>query len=167
LEDRPAPIVDLRDGDARLELRQALEFWPLVGDVASQERRGARVVDSSSERVEIVVTGEGRVTANGRDVALRPLAGDRRIAAVRRRTFTPSPGFHPDLAPQDPLVIEWRRARVELHSWIPGGGVYPGLPADAQEAARRRAERIVIKPSTGVTPLPAPDNSAYTLDLRR
>src|SRR5262249_8823612 len=33
--------------DATLELRPALEFWPLLGDVASQEREPARWVDAS------------------------------------------------------------------------------------------------------------------------
>jgi len=45
--------------DATLTLRPALEFWPLVGDVASQERAGARIVDASTQRWELSLDGSG------------------------------------------------------------------------------------------------------------
>jgi uncharacterized protein (DUF2126 family) len=37
----------------RVRLRQALEPWPLVGDVASQEGGTTRLVDSSTTRLEL------------------------------------------------------------------------------------------------------------------
>jgi len=54
-----APGITCRLGDATLTLRPALEFWPLVGDTASQERAGARIVDASTQRWEIAVDGPG------------------------------------------------------------------------------------------------------------
>jgi uncharacterized protein (DUF2126 family) len=159
------PILVLDDGDARLTITPAREFWTLVGDVASQERRGARIVDSSTARIEIRATSADGVTAAGRPVPLQPIPGGR-IGAVRWRTFVPSPGFHPTLAPTDPLVLGWRGKRIALHGWRPDGGAYPDLPADAAEAARRRAARVVVTDSSDPEIPPAPPSRSYTLDLR-
>ncbi len=40
---RPDPIATIELGGAALELRSAVNFWPLVGDLASQEQRAAPV----------------------------------------------------------------------------------------------------------------------------
>src|ERR1043165_9854557 len=55
LEAWRTPGIICRLGNAVLTLRPALEFWPLVGDVASQERAGARIVDASTHRWEISI----------------------------------------------------------------------------------------------------------------
>jgi uncharacterized protein (DUF2126 family) len=98
------------------------------------------------------------------------------VGAVRFCAFVPSPGFHPGLLPHDPVVIEWQRPglgarRIELFGWIPGGGVYPSLPADDEEAARRRRERVVVGPhDPSGTPVREPrfvTAGGFTLDLRR
>jgi len=144
------PGITCRLGDATLTIRPALEFWPLVGDVASQEHATSRIVDASTERWELSIEGAGpdRVAIGGRWVALRALARDLRAIGVRRRIFQPSPGFHPGLAATDPLAIEWawagRSQRIELWAWRPSGGAYDGLPVDDGEALARRNERIVI-----------------------
>jgi uncharacterized protein (DUF2126 family) len=159
---------------ATMRVRRAPEFWPLVGDVASQEESTARVVDSSSERVEISVsspgTPPGSVAAQGVEVPLETAGGPLYVAAVRYRAFAPRPGLHPGLGPHDPLVLEWVRRgealRVELHGWKPGGGGYDALPVDAAEAERRRRERVVIRPGRFRNPLRFP-GSRLTLDLRR
>jgi len=155
-----------------------VEFWPLVGDVASQERASARVVDASSRRLELVVSHPrdghpGRVSAAGWTVPLRA-AGDRRHAgAVRWRAWVPHPGLHPGLPALDPLVIHWEKdgqhAGLELHGWIPDGGSYAGLPADAAEAARRRAERVrtTNRPEPIFREPPLANRGGATLDLRR
>jgi uncharacterized protein (DUF2126 family) len=131
---RPHEIT-CRLGDAMLALRPALEFWPLFGDTASQERSGARWVDASTQRWELAIEGAGpeRVAIAGRWAHLRAIAsrdsfpassaaegGAVRIASrdsfpassvraigVRRRVYVPSPGLHPGLPVSDPLVIEW------------------------------------------------------------
>ncbi|HEX9244331.1 MAG TPA: transglutaminase family protein [Anaeromyxobacter sp.] len=178
LLDPPEPLARVELGGATLTVTPALEFWPLVGDVASQERSGARLVDSSSRRVELLVShphglDAGQLSANGWRVPLQR-AGDRRqLAAVRWRAFAPSPGLHRGLPPTDPLVLRWElggeRIGVELHGWIPDGGSYDGLPADAAEAARRRNERVrLVRPTASAAPPrepPAP--KGFTLDLRR
>jgi uncharacterized protein (DUF2126 family) len=161
-------------GGATLSVRPAVDFWPLVGDVASQERATARTVDASSERVELRVTspgtGPGRVAAQGVEVPLESAGGADWVGAVRYRSFAPRPGLHPGLGPHDPLVLEWElrgeAIRIELHGWLPGGGIYPGLPADEAEAERRRGERVVVRPGRFRAARPAP-SGRITLDLRR
>jgi uncharacterized protein (DUF2126 family) len=174
LEPEPVEIARVELSSATLVLRRAVDFWPLVGDVASQEESTARIVDSSSERIEILVnspgTVPGRVAAQGVEVALEAAGGPLHVGAVRYRAFAPSPGLHPGLGPHDPLVLEWERrgeaVRIELHGWKPGGGVYAGLPIDPAEAESRRGERVVVRPGRFRNPLRAP-SSRLTLDLRR
>ncbi len=159
---------------ATLTVRRAPDFWPLLGDVASQEGSTARLVDASSERLELLVsspgTPPGRLAAQGVEVPLEAAGGPEHVGAVRYRAFAPRPGLHPGLGPHDPLVLEWERrgeaVRVELHGWKPGGGAYDGLPADDAEAERRRRERVLVRPGRFRTPLRAP-SARLTLDLRR
>jgi len=178
---RPAGIVG-RLGDATLVVRPALELWPLVGDVASQERATARIVDASTQRWEISVEGAGpdrvRVSAGGaaalapRWARLRDLGDGVRAIGVRRRVYEPALGFHPGLPANDPLIIEWawagRVQRLELHAWRPGGGAYSGLPLDEADAIARRQARIVV--STGDGELAAAsywtERRPFTIDLR-
>ncbi len=186
------------------ELSRAVEFWPLVGDVASQERRSARVVDSSTLRTEVLVRvpagAEPGVVGAGEDgdahfeIPLHAISSERGVntfvAALRHRVFVPSPGFHPDLRALDPLVVTWRRGGlvsvIHLHGWKPGGGAYAGLPANEDEAAARREERVRIatppaseprstrsdQERSTSSPRPRPLESAarplgLTVDLRR
>ena len=157
-------------------LHRAVEFWPLVGDVASQERATARLVDPSSERLELIVTGESVaappvIAVAGRAVDVPATVDGTRHLGIRRRQFVASPGFHPTIAADEPLtiVVGDDVAAVELRcfAWRPGGGPYPGLPLDAADAQARRAERIQI------LPVPAPPRfprraslAGRTLDVR-
>jgi len=144
------PGISCRLGDATLELRPALEFWPLVGDVASQEHQTARWVDASTQRWELAIGGPGpdRLLVAGKWVQLRSFGDGVRVIGVRRRIYTPAPGFHPGLPVTDPLVVEWswqgRAQRVELWAWRPTGGPYQGLPLDDTDALARRNERIKV-----------------------
>jgi uncharacterized protein (DUF2126 family) len=101
--------ITCRLGDATLSLRPALEFWPLVGDVASQEQAPVRWVDASSQRWEVSIEGAGpeRIAIGGQWARLRPIGDDVRAIGLRRRVFQPSPGLHPGLPVTDPLVIDW------------------------------------------------------------
>jgi len=172
----PQPVASVAMGAATLALTPAVEFWPLVGDVASQERSGARLVDASSARLQaLVVTppGEdpGRLSAMGWDVPLAASSdGLRHVGAVRYRAFPPRPGLHPDLDPHDPLLLAWTRAgratSLALHGWRPSGGAYDGLPRDGEEAERRRRERVVVGETSPREPRTRP-TSGLTLDLRR
>jgi uncharacterized protein (DUF2126 family) len=177
-----SPGIVCQLGDAALILRPALEFWPLVGDVASQERAGTRVVDASTQRWEISIDGPGPdrvvVSAGGatplapRWAHLHALGDGVRAIGVRRRVYPPAVGFHPGLPATDPLVVEWawagRAQRIELWAWRPGGGPYPGLPFDEADAIARRQERIsVVTHDDELTAAGRwPAQRPFTIDLR-
>lgn len=174
----------------RLRVRRAIEFWPLVGDPTVQEARTARLIDSSTRRLELVLrpeAGAGEWALSDWRVAVRGVAaplslehdaqGPALVLGVRYRAFVPTPGLHPTLGRQVPLALVIHRrgdesaTRITLHDWIPGGGSYDGMPADAAEARRRRTERFVVErvdaaeltfcdpPQEALTP--------HALDLRR
>ena len=154
----------------RVEIRRAMEFWPLVGDVATQEHGGSRLVDASTSRVEVRLCASGgqddispwRVSALDWDL---PLADDGdsagggmvRLVGLRYRSFTPWRGLHPTLGAQAPIALllshpthgAWR---LTLHEWRPDGAPYPGLPADRAEARARRADRCVLEALEGPPP---------------
>jgi len=172
----PEPLAQLTLPDAGLTLTPARSFWPLVGDVASQERAGARFVDSSAARLEVLLSpaedAPDTLSASGWQVPLARVAGGRQaLGSVTWRAFVPRPGLHPGLPPCDPLVLVWthgaRSVQIALHGWNPSGGGYDGLPHDAAEAQRRRQARVVVtlQPFPGQSRAGAP--GAYGLDLRQ
>ncbi len=177
LLERPEPIAEVKLERSTLTVLPAVEFWPLLGDVASQEQAGARLVDASTERVELRIThdrgaGPDRLGADGWEVPLTAAdSGRRHVAGLRYRAFVPRPGLHPGLTAQDPLVLTWEREGhhlgIELHGWIPGGGTYPGLPEDADEARRRCRERVRIRETGRVTLRRPLAGGGVSLDLRR
>ncbi|MBL8350171.1 MAG: transglutaminase family protein [Burkholderiaceae bacterium] len=172
-----------------LELRRALEFWPLLGDAASPEQGGgSRLIDASTARVELRLrpvpdgasAGEWQVFASG--VALpmrheRDAQGEVQVFGLRYRSFVPRWGLHPTLGAQAPVRVLLRHPgqaddhRVTLHEWRPDGQAYPGLPEDLDEARQRRADRITLQavprdPALGGEPAPLRGLDAYGLDLR-
>lgn len=176
-------------GGARLELRRAIEFWPLVGDAASAEQGGpSRLVDASTARLELrLCAGAAGWRLGTAGVAL-PLADERdadgplRVGGLRYRAFVPQWGLHPTLPSQAPLHLDLKHPdhgdwRLTWHEWRPDGCAYPGLPGDLDDAARRRAERAVLAPRDAgsarreaidagdVTP-PPQAVAGCTLDLR-
>lgn len=174
LEAWRTPGISCRLDGAQLTLRPALEFWPLVGDVASQERASTRVVDASTQRWEVSIDGPGpdRVAIGGKWAHLRSLGDGTRAVGIRRRIYTPSPGLHPGLPPQDPLVVEWTHAgkaqRIELWAWRPEGGPYAGLPADETDALARRQERIRVTTHADELNVAGhwTESRPFTIDLR-
>ncbi len=173
------PLLELRRGGASLRLTSALEFWPLVGDVASQERSGARVVDSSARRLQVELVGgtPGALFAGGVRVPFTTAGPDEHLAGLRFRAFVPSPGFLPELPAHDPLELRWEHAAgtttIALHQWRPDGGGYDGLPSDAADARGRRRSRLLVRDVSGDPGVayaqlePLPSDHLLTLDLRR
>ena len=166
----------------RLELRSGLEPWHVLGE---QPIAGAmaRAVDSSLERVQVLVAGlvSGRhaIACNGRRV---PLVATGRpgefVAGVRFRAWQPASCLHPTIPIHSPLVFDvvdtWNGRSLGGCTWHvvhPGGRSFETRPVNVLEAESRRMSRFF---ATGHTPgpfeLPAeepnPDYSC-TLDLRR
>jgi uncharacterized protein (DUF2126 family) len=173
----------------RLDVEQACEFWPLLGDVVSQESGGSRIVDASTSRIEVRLSSfpgmgsldDWQVLVQGYRLPLVSVAGSgarSRLFGVRFRTFVPNRGLHPTVPALSQIdLVLMRRARQDalrasLFAWRPDGGAYPGLPEDAADAARRRAERFVVEPlrSVDVAAAKEPARAAlspFCLDLRR
>lgn len=173
-----------------LELHQALEFWPLVGDVASQEEGGSRMIDASTARLQVIVGVEAHdelpldgweLWLDGYQVPLRleqDAHGPVKILGIRYRHFQPWVGLHPGIAARDHIRVLLRHRdlqealEVTHYEWQPEGLPYPGLPVDLEDARERRRERITsrVVPVDGddrPTPPPASAVSDYCLDLRR
>ncbi len=169
-----------------LELRRALEFWPLVGDATSADQGGSsRLVDSSTCRVELRLRQDDamqgwQILVAGRVLPMcqeRDAGGDVAVYGLRYRSFAPRQGIHPTLGSQAPLRLRLRHPSqaadhlVTLHEWRPDGGAYDGLPESLEAARGRRAERVTVLqvPRDGA----APDVDAallepgrYAMDLR-
>ena len=197
------PIVDcLLDGahrhighaeieGCRIDVEQALEFWPLLGDAASQEGGSSRLVDASTSRVQLSLRPVGPDQADldrwqlfvaGYRVPLRQERDERgtlRILGLRYRSFVPWIGLHPGIGKQSPVVLTLvppagraPAVRIALHEWQPQALPYDGLPSTLEEAEQRRNERFVVEP-VSVDAIPealAPPGEALTdfcLDLRR
>ncbi|QEG02126.1 hypothetical protein Mal15_62090 [Stieleria maiorica] len=187
LRDRDLILAQRTLGSAQLEIRKALEFWPLVGDVATQERGGSRLIDSSTSRVEIRLRSndpsetldDWKVVAGSWSVPLHQSVdedGPVALVGLRYRTFVPLRGLHPTLGAQSPLVLTVSHPRhghwhVSLHEWHPESEPYAGLPATVDDARRRREQRCVIKPidATSVSSPTQPPRDAISdpvVDLR-
>lgn len=172
-----------------LEVRRALEFWPLLGDAASPEQGGgSRLVDASTTRIELRLRPSAggaewdvwQVEAAG---VLLPMRLERdgrgplKVFGLRYRSFAPAWGLHPMLGAQTPvrfLLHHREQAQayaVSLHEWRPDGAAYEGLPADLSEAQRRRSERITVEALPrdalpAVRSLSTPGLDPFCLDLR-
>jgi uncharacterized protein (DUF2126 family)/transglutaminase-like putative cysteine protease len=165
-----------------LELRHALEPWPVLGEEGTATGQ-SRYVDSSMERLQVRVTGltEGRhfVTVAGRKLPLRPtgVRGEM-VAGLRYRAWHPPSALHPTIGVHTPLVFDlydaWNKRAVAgctYHVAHPAGRSYEEFPVNAYEAEARRLSRFTAfghTPSTywPVDESPNPDYP-HTLDLRR
>jgi len=174
----------------QLGIQKAVEFWPLVGDVASQEGGGSRLVDASTARLQILLrTADDealpidgwQLLTDGYDIPLRrehDLSGAVRLAGLRYRDFAPWRGLHPGLPAQGPVNLALTHPALEealtlsLHNWSPDGTPYDGLPENLDDATRRRTDRLVLQrvPRAALPPVNAPPRTAlseYSIDLRR
>lgn len=173
-----------------LEVRRALEFWPLLGDAASPEQGGSsRLVDASTARVELRLRPEAGSELDWHDwqilvegVALpmrqeRDSHGPLKVFGLRYRSFVPGWGLHPALGAQSPVQLLLRHPGhpsdyvVTLHEWRIDGEAYAGPPADLADASQRRADRIIVDvmprdPAIAPRSVPAHSLGHFCLDLR-
>lgn len=182
LEFRFPKIGSIAVDGVELELRQALEPWNVLPE-ETVSGRTVRTVDSSLERIQVKLSGltqESRyvVACNGRRVPLQPAyeAGEA-VAGVRYRARRLSAALHPTVPVHAPLVFnlidrlkERSIGQCTYHAGPPDGKIYPGRPADAAEAEKRRLERFQAT-SRAVTPMAVPEDESNpifptTLDLR-
>ena len=189
--DDSALLVGQTDfGDCHVEVSQAIEFWPLLGDAASQEGGSSRLVDASTTRLQLSLRAAGdsdsdldgwQLLAGRYRLPMRherDEKGSVRVMGLRYRSFVPWIGLHPGIGAQAPVSLTLvpptgdRVLRISMHEWQPQGAPYDGLPASLEEAGRRRRERFVVEelPFDTLAESAAPPADAlsdYCLDLRR
>ena len=167
-------------GAVALELRHALEPWPVLGEAATSSGT-SRAVDASLDRLQVRLSGmdAGRhvLLCNGRHVPLHPtgVVGEY-VAGIRFRARMFPSVLHSTIGVHSPLAFDVMDANggslggCVYHSADPSGKGYSSLPANAAEAETRRKARFTARgPSTKTMRLPgAPPepNAPFTLDLR-
>jgi uncharacterized protein (DUF2126 family) len=172
----------VRFGDIELELRHALEPWPVLGEEAAVGGT-ARFVDSSLERLQVRVTGmqdeRWFVTVAGRRLPLRNTGvHGEYIAGLRYRAWQPAACLHPNIGVHTPLIFDlydsWNRRAIAgctYHVMHPAGRNYDTFPVNHYEAEARRLSRFEPYGHTTASYWPAAEtpNPEYphTLDLRR
>ena len=169
-------------GDISLELRSALEPWPVMGE----EPAGggiSRSVDATVERLELsvkgLVKGRHQITCNGLAVPLCATDDEGRlVAGIRFKAWAQSSSLHPQMKVHAPLVFdvvdllnETSVGGFTYHVAHPGGRSFETYPVNENEAEGRRMARFE---TTGHTPgkvQPAVESVnpyfPYTLDMRR
>jgi uncharacterized protein (DUF2126 family) len=186
-------IGDAEYAGCRLDVDQAIEFWPLLGDAAAQSG-GSRLVDASTTRLQLSLRpvrcdadademdiDNWQLLVAGYRLPLRRESdehGDVYIMGLRFRAFVPFIGLHPALAAQGPVVLTLvppgggRGLRITLYEWQPQGLPYDGLPGTLAEAEERKRERFVVEEIDAseipckLAP-PVESLTDYCFDLRR
>ena len=175
-------VGQVQIGGVTLELKNALEPWPVMGEEQSGGGT-SRGVDSSVERLEVLLKGavpsQHVVTCNGYRLPLNPTRdGNIQVAGVRYKAWAPWSSLHPNLPVNTPLIFDVVDTRLErslggcrYHVMHPGGRNYETLPLNENEAEGRRLSRFeapthtagrVRVPSLNINP-----DYPHTLDLRR
>lgn len=167
---------------ASLELRGALEAWPVLGEEALVSGQ-ARFVDSSLERLQVRVQGfhaeRYQVVCNGYEVPMVPTATNgEAVAGIRYRAWQPPSCLHPRIGIHSPLHVDiydkWNSrcvAGCTYHVVHPGGRSSEQRPVNAVAAESRRLARFEARGHRAgpwrVLQAPIHPHFPHTLDLRR
>ena len=136
-----------------LSLRNALEPWHVMGEETTGGGT-ARYVDSSLERIELLVTGINPhrhvISCNKIAVPLQTTGKvGEFVAGIRFKAWNPPSSLHPTIGVHSPLTFDivdtWNRRSLggcQYHVIHPGGVNYNHLPINSYEAESRRLSRF-------------------------
>jgi uncharacterized protein (DUF2126 family) len=153
LEFRFPRLGSVEVAGTEIELRSAIEPWPVLGEEAAGGSM-ARAVDSSVERIQVLTQGltAGRhvIACNRVPVPLHPTGQPgQAVAGVRYKAWKPPSGLHPTIDIHSPLVFDlvdtWNNRSLggcTYHVVHPGGRHEERFPVNANEAEARRASRF-------------------------
>ncbi|MEM0995191.1 MAG: transglutaminase family protein, partial [Bacteroidota bacterium] len=139
--------------DMQLTLRSGIEPWNVLGEEMSNTGT-ARFVDSSVERVEVVVesfqTERYQLLCNQVLVPLKATdTKGKYVAGIRYKAWSPPSALHPTVTTDVPLVFDiydtWNKRSIggcTYHVAHPGGRNYETFPVNSYEAEGRRISRF-------------------------
>ncbi len=165
-------LLSWEQDDARLEIRPALEPWPLLCDTPVEGGTTSRFVDSSLQRLELrantAFLQRYRLWLNARELPL----GDGWLG-VRYRHSSLYPSLHPCIPPHLPLrlAIVPNDATVgpvasSLACFRLEAGCDRFRSVEAEEFAAELADWVAAEGHAGAGPWPRPQPGRRSLDLR-
>jgi len=148
-------------------VRRAAEPWPLLGEQPAPSGGLVRCVDSSTERLEIHLSGEIKrfcVSINGFPLPLVPHPEGGVVGAVRFRTLALPTCLHPQIAPHLPLEIHFQDQERDSH----GTWHYQAFPVKQGQKLQRltvvnKIHYAGVRDHAGETTTRSPEG--LTLDL--
>lgn len=144
---------EIRLDTITLEVRGALEPWPVLGE-ESMPAGQTRFVDSSIERLQVRVEGmieeRYKILCNGWEIPMRPTGTNGQfVGGIRYRAWQPPSCLHPTIGMDGPLHIDvydtWSGRSVAgctYHVVHPGGRASEVRPVNAIAAESRRLARF-------------------------
>ena len=180
LDFRFPEITTFEAGGAHWALRQALEPWPVMGE----HEGSGRIVDSTTDRLELLVEGledmSGLVVSvNGWQLPLTKVSSGKYVAGIRYRLFDNPWGLQPQIKAHSPLqlrIVDESTGKIvyalDYENWKVLGEQYEGLPKADADARLRVSERLrtpteLIGTEQKSVAIALSAHAPYTLDLRR